>query len=97
MMEKSTTTRELFSRIRAVLKTKKASLSYFHGFMPLENGVLNCRTKEFLPFSPEYVFDECTYGGVYAEGEDGPSCGLRPASPYNRTGNATSFRPLSLT
>lgn len=51
---------------------KKVSLSYFQGFMPLENGVLNCRTKELLPFSPEYVFDECTYGGVYAEGEDGP-------------------------
>lgn len=51
---------------------KKASLSYFQGFMPLENGVLNCRTKELLPFSPEYVFDEYTYGGVYAEGEDGP-------------------------
>lgn len=51
---------------------KKASLSYFHGFMPLENGVLNCRTKELLPFSPEYVFDECTYPGVYENGEDGP-------------------------
>ena len=51
---------------------KKASLSYFHGFMPLENGVLNCRTKEFLPFSPEYVFNECTYPGFYEEGGDGP-------------------------
>lgn len=51
---------------------KKASLSYFHGFMPLENGVLNCRTKELLPFSPEYVFNECTYPGFYEEGGDGP-------------------------
>ena len=54
------------------LFAKKASLSYFHGFMPLENGVLNCRTKELLPFSPEYVFDECTYFGSYEEGGDGP-------------------------
>lgn len=51
---------------------KKAGLSYFQGFMPLENGVLNCRTKEFLPFSPEYVFNEGTYFGVYEEDGDGP-------------------------
>lgn len=50
----------------------KAGFSYFQGFLPLENGVLNCRTKEFLPFSPEYVFDEFTYIAFYEEGEDGP-------------------------
>lgn len=50
----------------------KAGLSCFQGVMPLKNGVLNCRTKEFLPFSPEYVFIENTYGGFYEEGEDGP-------------------------
>lgn len=51
---------------------KKAGFSYFQGFMPLENGVLNCKTKEFLPFSPEYVFNECTYLGAYEAGGDGP-------------------------
>lgn len=52
---------------------KKVTFSYFQGFLPLFNGVFNCRTEEFLPFSPEYVFDECTYGGLYVEGEDGPT------------------------
>lgn len=67
-----------FSRIQEEVElwlrifVKKARLSYIQGFLPLENGVLNCRTKEFLPFSPEYVFDEETYGGFYEEGEDGP-------------------------
>lgn len=46
---------------------KKAELSYLQGFLPLENGVLNCKTKEFLPFSPEYVFNRHTYDVFYYE------------------------------
>ena len=51
---------------------KKAESSELQGFMLLKNGVLNCQTKELLPFSPEYVFIEGIGTGVYEEGEDGP-------------------------
>ena len=61
---------------------KKAESSELQGFMLLKNGVLNCQTKELLPFSPEYVFIEGIGTGVYEEGEDVPVIRLGVAKKY---------------
>ncbi len=41
--------------------------------VPIKNGILNCRTKKLMPFSPEYLLtDKYSYNLEYVESENGP-------------------------